>query len=329
MRYLCCLLVVVFVPSTVRAQQAKDKEAVPTLEPLARLGSSAFRQGEPVSAVCYSPDGATLASAGTSNTLYLWDAATGKLLARSLPGFAQAAPLEMAFSAGNKQLIAIGFTQLSVWDPTLKDPAAQLKAPSVLRALAVKPDGTVLTAGDDWFITHWDLKNAKPLRKFAKHQGAVTALALSRKGDIFFSASEDKTVLRWDLATGKSSAFLNKLSQPVGCLGRSTGIHGTTWPAPTPVRLTGPWCSSQKRDRSRLGSSRTVSRARPRVRPLCCTAARSGDAGNDRWPGGLPGTGMGGENRLHPRNSRGSVQGRQTVKRTKRIMGSGPIGSAG
>jgi WD40 repeat protein len=222
MRFFCCLLALVFVPATVPARQG-GKEAVPTIEPVARLGSACFRQGEPVSAVCFSPDGKTLASAGISNTLYLWDAATGKLLRRTPPASGRGAPTEISISADNQQLLAISLSQLNVWDLTLKGPTAQLKVPSsqTLLALAVAPEGTVLTAGYDKTITRWDPKSGEPLRNFTKHQGVVYALVLSRKGDTFFSASEDKTVRRWDLATGKGSVVLDNLSQPVRCLALS------------------------------------------------------------------------------------------------------------
>jgi WD40 repeat protein len=217
---LAVLVAVALFPAPAPAQKDGKVEA-PTIEPTLRLGSNLFRQGEPVSAVCFSPDGKLLASASASNTLYLWDAATGKLLRRSLPGFSRAAPPELGFSPDGKKLIGVGLTELTTWDQTLKGPTAQLKDPSVLYALAVVSDGTVLTGGFNKVVTHWDLKAGAAVRRFAGHQGVVHALAVSRKGDTFFSAGEDRTVRHWEIATGKGAVLLDNLPQPVRCLALS------------------------------------------------------------------------------------------------------------
>lgn len=52
---------------------------------LARLGTVRFRHGKGIEAIAYSPDGKTIASAGTGGSLVLHDATTGKRL-RTFPG---------------------------------------------------------------------------------------------------------------------------------------------------------------------------------------------------------------------------------------------------
>jgi RNA polymerase sigma factor (sigma-70 family) len=73
---------------------------------VARLGTLRFRQGERVMAVACSPDGQVVASRDASGTLYLWQAATGKLLRRvELP---QAWLRSLAFFPGGKSLAVVG-----------------------------------------------------------------------------------------------------------------------------------------------------------------------------------------------------------------------------
>src|SRR5262249_26294632 len=70
----------------------------------------------------------------------------------------------------------------------------------------------------------------KALRRFTRHQGTINALAVTPKGDAFFSAAEDGTVRRWELATGRGSVFLGDLPHPVRHLALSPD-GATLWTA--------------------------------------------------------------------------------------------------
>lgn len=77
-------------------------------------------------------------------------------------------------------------------------------------ASAVTADGTRLaTAHDDGSIILWDVKNARPTRRFDGHAGTVSSLAFDASGTRLASAGYDATVRVWDVATGESLHVLN------------------------------------------------------------------------------------------------------------------------
>ena len=72
---------------------------------------------------------------------------------------------------------------------------------SLTPEIALAPDGSVLAiGGDDGKIALYRLGRDKPFRELAGHRGFVTALAFSPDGSKLLSASEDTTMLIWDVA---------------------------------------------------------------------------------------------------------------------------------
>ncbi|HEY7308607.1 MAG TPA: sigma-70 family RNA polymerase sigma factor [Gemmataceae bacterium] len=150
---------------------------------LARLGTSRLRHGGWFTAMTYSPDGKTLASAAHDGTVRLWDAATGKAL-RLL---------------GDDEQRRIPYSP-SRW----------------VFCLAFAPDGKRLAAGDhvhDWpagALHIWDTATGKEERRFMAHSGGVFAVAFSPDGKTLASSGAKDGKLRlWDAATGKGLHVLN------------------------------------------------------------------------------------------------------------------------
>jgi WD40 repeat protein len=66
--------------------------------------------------------------------------------------------------------------------------------------MAFSPDGKRLAAGGWWTVHVWDVGTAKAAKVFEGHRGTVRGLAFSPDGKRLASASEDSSVLIWDVA---------------------------------------------------------------------------------------------------------------------------------
>src|SRR5207253_1291407 len=139
------------------------------------LGEPLRAQQGSVSALAFSPDGKTLATASTDGTVVLWNVAT-----RTPRG----EPLVEEKPPETSEAVAVG-TRTS--------------------GVAFSPDGRLLAAGsEDQTILFWEVASraqvGQPMRG---HTGAVTSVAFSPDGETLASASEDQTILLWDVATRK------------------------------------------------------------------------------------------------------------------------------
>jgi WD40 repeat protein len=64
------------------------------------------------------------------------------------------------------------------------------------------PNGkTLVSAGDDHFVTLWDLATGQERRRLTGHAARVNSLAIAPNGKTLASGSDDGTALIWDLTT--------------------------------------------------------------------------------------------------------------------------------
>src|SRR5262249_51768078 len=175
--------------------------------------------------VAFSPDGKTIASAGSVDRAYgiqLWDVATGTVL-RLLKGPMPLATA-FAFSPDGKTLASAYYCEVScndqetdfadaifLWDvatgKTLRrlagTPAQHSPHQRYVKALAFSPYGKMVASGeDDHPVVLYEVATGKVRRLFAGHKGAVQAVAFSRDGTRLASAGGELTALLWDL-TGR------------------------------------------------------------------------------------------------------------------------------
>ena len=68
-----------------------------------------------------------------------------------------------------------------------------------VRAVAVAPDGTIITASDDQTVRLWNPNTGDTIRTLTGHTGGVTAVAVAADGTII-TASDDQTVRIWNPA---------------------------------------------------------------------------------------------------------------------------------
>jgi hypothetical protein len=131
-----------------------------------------------VTSFAISPDGRTLATENTDQTVTLWEIASGK--ERSRLGKAPAAPQPQP-------------GQMVYWSVygNFGMPASS--------TLTFAPDGRTLAArGPDGSVRVWDTASGKEIGALKGHEGNATAVACD--GKTLATGSSDTTILLWDLA---------------------------------------------------------------------------------------------------------------------------------
>jgi hypothetical protein len=70
---------------------------------------------------------------------------------------------------------------------------------SLIRALALSPDGKTLAAGDSGTVVFWEVASGQERGRFTGHREWVWSLAFSPDGRLLASGSHDYTALVWDV----------------------------------------------------------------------------------------------------------------------------------
>ncbi|MFH2008564.1 MAG: protein kinase [bacterium] len=169
-----------------------------------------------VSAVAFSPDGRRLVSAGQDRTIRVWAVKPG--VQQITLRVATAGVRALAFREGGNVLVA-GSSDHTVqtWDLRTGERQTTLSgASSVVWGVAVSSDGAVAAGTYRGAIRLWELKTGRFVRSLAAHTGNVWGLQFAPNGQGLVSGSWDKTVRRWDIATGSSEViarFANRVNR--------------------------------------------------------------------------------------------------------------------
>ena len=167
-----------------------------------------------VTSVAFSPDGRTLASGSSDNTIKLWEVATGREL-RTFSGHLRFVTAVVFTDDGRTLASASWDKTVKLWDVTTGRELRTLAGhSSYIDSLAFTADGRKLASGsDDKTIKLWDVATGQEVKTLAGHASLVTSLSFSGDGKTLASGSGDKTVKLWDVANGRQLHTLNGHSQ--------------------------------------------------------------------------------------------------------------------
>jgi dipeptidyl aminopeptidase/acylaminoacyl peptidase len=150
-------------------------------------------------AVAFSPEGQwALVCAG--RTVYLLDAATGKVL-RRFDGHGRSV-VSAVFSADSRHILSGGDDgTLRLWDRATGKEVRVFKGhETYVKGVALSGDGRqALSGGTDATVRLWDVATGRELRVFRKHTEPLVAVAFLPGGLQTLSGSRDAAVRLWDL----------------------------------------------------------------------------------------------------------------------------------
>ncbi|KAL2801694.1 hypothetical protein BJX63DRAFT_157636 [Aspergillus granulosus] len=156
-----------------------------------------------VSAVVFSPDGQTIASASNDHTIRLWDSVTG-VKRHTLQGHTDWVHA-VAFSPdGQTVASASNDHTVRLWNPATGVNRHTLQGHTApVYAVAFSPDGqTVASASWDGTVWLWDPALGVKRHTLYGHTEFIRDVAFSLDGQTVASASGDHTIRLWDPATG-------------------------------------------------------------------------------------------------------------------------------
>ena len=164
--------------------------------------------------LAFSPDGAILASASTTEPPILWEAATGKRL-RTLQG-EKHSPQVLAFSPDGK-ILASGdsWNKLRFWDAATGKQIEEFESELLgMSGLAFSQDGKTIAVGDGNAIRLLNTASGKEIKPQAEPTSAIHSVGWFPDGKTVALGTNDAVWLR-DAATGKALGTLWQIPKPL------------------------------------------------------------------------------------------------------------------
>lgn len=173
-----------------------------------------------VNGAAFSPDAKILATGSHDKTIRLWDVATGQPIGDPLQGHTDLV-VTVAFSPNGKILASGSWdNNVILWD--VSNPVKPINIGTlegkaeVVNRVAFSPDGKILAAAymgkslpndlhENPVIILWDVATQQQIgAPLTGHTDSVNDVVFSPDGKYLYSASYDKTIIQWDVATHKN-----------------------------------------------------------------------------------------------------------------------------
>ncbi|MFF0151638.1 WD40 repeat domain-containing serine/threonine protein kinase [Micromonospora sp. NPDC005203] len=170
-----------------------------------RLAALVALRDDPVSAVAFSPDGATLASANTETFgITLWDVADRRAAA-VMPGHANRINV-MAFSPDGKTFASGGMDGvIKLWNVANLQNTSTLTVGHAVTSLLFTPQGTSLAALGQGDVKVWPLLSPDSRIDLVTRQTDVTTIRFSQDGQVLMTLDQRGALRAWQTANGQDA----------------------------------------------------------------------------------------------------------------------------
>lgn len=167
--------------------------------PAPHVPNRILKHGAEVRGLAVSPSGEWIASAGTDDTICLWDTTQGLLLSQ-IKGHSSSVN-SVTFSPDSGYLLS-GSSDWTVrlWDASNGKEIRQfLGHNGRVSGVAFAPDGKhIVSAAADKRAILWDVETGEEICHFVGHTDRINSVAFSPDGKYIVTASHDKTARVWE-----------------------------------------------------------------------------------------------------------------------------------
>jgi RNA polymerase sigma factor (sigma-70 family) len=182
---------------------------------IARLGTTRLRHGEIIRDLGFSPEGKTLISAD-HHGVHVWDAETGKQLRTfgEIPG----GQVQSPYFSSDCRLVALApwnGGRIEIWDAATGRLLRQF-ACGRFPKVRFSPDGQTLAVldgggiGEPTSLELWDATTGEKRRELRGHAEQIYDFVFSSDGKTAVTASHDKSVRFWNVASGQQEHQINQ-----------------------------------------------------------------------------------------------------------------------